>query len=463
MTENRNWLDNVRRIHFIGIGGSGMSPLAEILHAKGYALSGSDNNESDNLPRIRGLGIPVVMGHAAENIGDADLVVYTAAIPADNPELTAAARRGVPTLERAILLGWISRQFANTIAVAGTHGKTTTSSMLSQVLLEAGTDPSIFIGGRLPAINANGHAGTNDTMVCEACEFKDHYLEMTPAVSIILNVDADHLDYFGDLDGVIRSFAAFAGQTTGTVIYNADDPNTVAAVQAVPAEKLVSFGTADTCHWQARNIRTVRGAYGQYDLYHKGVFVHTVELGVPGAHNVLNSLSVAAAASLCGIAPAQIAAGITAFHGAGRRFEFLGTYAGVTVADDYAHHPTEIAATLEAAGKLEHNRVWAVHQPFTYSRTARHLEEFAQALSAADVAIVSDIMGSREVNEWGVHSTQMTDRMTNGVYLATFPEIADYVAARVQPGDLVITMGGGDVYKCARMIIARLQQGEQKE
>ncbi len=460
MTENRNWLDHVRRIHFIGIGGSGMSPLAEILHAKGYQLTGSDNNESDNLTRLRALGIPITMGHAAGNIEGADLVVYTAAIPADNPELTAAAAQGIPTLERAILLGWISRQFGNTIAVAGTHGKTSTSSMLSQVLLAAGTDPSIFIGGRLPLINANGHAGTNDTMVCEACEFQDHYLEMTPAIGIILNVDADHLDYFGDLNGVIRSFAAFADQTTDTVIYNGDDENTVTAVAAIPAEKKVSFGTGDNCAWQAKNIRTVRGSYGLYDLYHDGAYIGEIELGVPGSHHVLNSLAVAAAATLCGISPAQIAAGIKAFHGAGRRFEFLGTYAGVTVADDYAHHPTEITATLEAAGKLEHKAVWAIFQPFTFSRTARHLEEFAAALSAADHVIVSDIMGSREVNEWGVHSKQMTDRMANGVYLATFPEIADYVAAHVQPGDLVLTMGGGDVYKCARMVIAKLKEKE---
>ena len=207
-------------------------------------------------------------------------------------------------------------------------------------------------------------------------------------------------------------------------------------------------------------MRTVRGAYGQYDLYCKGEFLCTVELGVPGAHNVLNSLSVAAAATLCGLTPAQIAEGVAAFHGAGRRFEFLGTYAGVTVADDYAHHPTEIAATLDAANKLDHNRVWAVHQPFTFTRTARHLDEFAAVLDKADVAVISDIMGSREVNVWGVHTTQMTDKMQRGVYLPTFPEIAAYVAANVQPGDLVITMGGGDVYKCARMIIALLKEKE---
>ena len=460
MKEDRNWPDNVQHIHFVGIGGSGMSPLAEILHAKGYTLTGSDNNESDNLTRLRGLGISIALGHAAANVEGADLVVYTAAIPADNPELIAAAERGIPMMERAILLGRISRQFGNTIAVAGTHGKTTTSSMLSHTLLTAGTDPSIFIGGRLPIINANGHAGTNDTMVCEACEFKDHYLEMTPAIGIILNVDADHLDYFGDLNGVIASFHKFASQTTEAILYNADDPNTVEAVKDITNARLISFGTADGCEWQAKNVRTVRGAYGQYDLYCKGEFLCTVELGVPGAHNVLNSLSVAAAATLCGLTPQQIAHGIADFHGAGRRFEFLGTYAGVTVADDYAHHPTEIAATLEAAKKLEHNRVWAIHQPFTFTRTARHLDEFAAVLDKADVAIVSDIMGSREVNEWGVHSTQMTDKMERGIYLPTFPEIAEYVAANAQPGDLVITMGGGDVYKCARKIIALLKEKE---
>lgn len=458
MSDNSNLLENVKKIHFVGIGGSGMSPLAEILFARGYALTGSDHGESDNLNRIRALGIPVTMGHAPENIDGADMVVYTAAVPADNPELVAARDRGIPVVERAKLLGWISRQFGNTVAVAGTHGKTTSTSMLCQILLEAGTDPSIFIGGRLPKLNANGHAGTNDTMVCEACEFKDHYLEMTPAIGIILNVDADHLDYFGDLEGVKRSFRRFAEQTTGAVIYNGDDRNTVDALAGLTGKKLISFGLGDGNAWQAKNIRTVRGAYGVYDLWHNGERLGEIELGVPGEHNIVNSLAVAAAAELCGMTFAEIDAGIRAFHGAGRRFEFLGTYAGVTVADDYAHHPTEIAATIGAAKKLEHRQVWAVFQPFTFSRTARHLAEFADALALADHAVVSDIMGSREVNEWGVHSTQITDRIPQGVFLATFSEIADYVAAHVQPGDLVLTMGGGDIYKCARMIVAKLKE-----
>lgn len=460
MTDLNHPLEGVRRVHFVGIGGSGMSPLAEILHAKGYQLSGSDNNESDNLNRIRALGIPVTMGHAAANIDGAELVVYTVAIPADNPELVAARERGIPLLERAKLLGWITRQYKTSVAVAGTHGKTTSTSMLSQILLQAGADPSLFIGGRLPLIGANGHAGTGNTMVCEACEFKDHYLEMTPTVGVILNVDADHLDYFGDLDGVIRSFHRFAEQTTDTVIYNADDANTRRALEGITGKTLVSFGLSDGCDWQAKNIRTERGAFGVYDLWHAGERLGEIHLGVPGMHNVGNSLAVAAAAHRCGMDFAAIEAGIRSFRGAGRRFEFLGDYAGVTVADDYAHHPTEIAATLKAARELEHREVWAVFQPFTYSRTARHLEGFAEALDYADHAVVSDIMGSREVNEWNVHARQITDRMQHGIYLPTFPEIADYVAAQVQPGDLVLTMGGGDVYKCARMIIAKLKEKE---
>lgn len=460
MSNQPNLLNGIRRIHFVGIGGSGMSPLAEILFAKGYSLSGSDNNESDNLARIRRLGIPVHMGHRKENIDGAELIVYTAAIPADNPELIAAQENGIPLLERAKLLGWITRQFPNTVAVAGTHGKTTSSSMLCQILLEADTDPSIFIGGRLPKINANGHAGSNDTMVCEACEFKDHYLEMNPAVSIILNVDADHLDYFGDLQGVIRSFHRFAEQTEQAVIYNGDDANTRQAVAGITGKELISFGLNDGNEWQAKNVRTVRGAYGAYDLYHNGERLGEIELGVPGMHNVGNSLGVAAAATLCGMSYRQIADGIAAFHGAGRRFEFLGTYAGVTVADDYAHHPTEIAATLAAAKKLEHREVWAIFQPFTYSRTVRHLEDFARALDAADHAVISEILGSREINEWNVHSEQITAQMQHGIYLPTFEEIADYVAEHAQPDDLVLTMGGGDVYKCARMIISRLKEKE---
>ena len=451
-------LPDIQRVHFVGIGGSGMSPLAEILHAQGYTITGSDVAESDNLNRMRRLGIPVFLPQKAENLGDAELVVYTAAVSTDNPELVAARERGIPLMERALLLGALSRCFTNTVAVAGTHGKTTTSSMVSQILLSADLDPSVFIGGRLPLIDANGHAGSSDVFVCEACEFKDHYLEMHPAISIILNVDADHLDYFGSLENVIASFRRFASQTTGTLIVNAEDVNSMKAVEGLTHAEVVRYGYSLDCDWSAQNVSVHDGAYGCYDLYHHDQKLATVSLGVPGQHNVLNSVAAAAAAHLCGASAEQIVSGLSAFHGAGRRFEFLGTVGGVTIADDYAHHPTEIVATLNAAKAMPYTRVWAIFQPFTFSRTARHLDEFAAALAIADEVVVSDIMGSREQNEWNVSSTQITDQIDGAHYLATFEEISTFVADQVREGDLVLTMGGGNVYKCARMIKALLEQ-----
>lgn len=448
----QHFLQDIQRIHFVGIGGSGMSPLAEILHSKGFTITGSDVNESDNIDRMRRLGITVHLPQAAENIGDAQLVVYTAAVSADNPELRAAEQRHIPLMERAKLLGALSRNFKNTVAVAGTHGKTTVSSMISQILLQGGHEPSVFIGGRLPLIGANGHAGSSDVFVCEACEFKDHYLEMTPAVSVFLNVDADHLDYFGSLDNVIASFRRFALQTTGTLIVNRDDDNARKAVEGLTHADVIWYGTSEDCDWYAKNITTYNGAYGCYDLYHCGEKITSVRLGVPGEHNVLNSVAAAIAAALCGATTEEIVNGLRDFHGAGRRFEFLGTVNGVTIADDYAHHPTEIVATLTAAKALPYKRVWAVFQPFTYSRTAQHLEDFAKALSLADYVVVSDIMGSREKNEWGVSSAQITERIPHAHYLATFEKISEFVAKNAKDGDLVLTMGGGDVYKCARQI-----------
>ncbi len=454
----QEFLPGIQRVHFVGIGGSGMCPLAEILHSLGFTLTGSDVSESDNVLRLRKLGITVCMPQAAENVGDAQLVVYTAAVRADNPELLEARRRGIPLMERATLLGKLSRRFPRTVAVAGTHGKTSTSSMLAQILLQADLDPSAFIGGRLPLIDANGRAGKSDVFVCEACEFKDHYLQMTPAISIILNVDADHLDYFGDLNGVIASFRQFATQTTGTLIVNADDPQALQAIERLTHATVIRYGADIQNDWSAQNITFVNGSYGCYDLYHNGTFQTAVQLGVPGKHNVFNSLGAAAAAHLCGATPRQIADGLAAFHGAGRRFEFLGEVKGITIADDYAHHPTEIAATLATAKALPYRRVWAIFQPFTFSRTARHLEEFAVALSSADRVIVSDILGSRETNEWNVSSRQITDRIAGGVYLPTFEEITDYILPRLEAGDLVLTMGGGNVYQCARRIKAALEQ-----
>ena len=451
-------LPGVRRVHFIGIGGSGMCSLAEILHAMGYEVSGSDDLESDNVARLRSLGISVSLPLAARNIRDPEAVVYTVAVSDTHPEMQAAKALGVPVIERAALLGMLTRHYPRSLAVAGTHGKTTTTSMVSQILLEAALDPTLVIGGRLPLIEANGRAGRSDILVCEACEFKDHFLQMAPAVSVILNIDADHLEYFGSLENIIRSFRRFSEQTGSTLLVNGDDANTLRAVDGLEGKTIVRFGLAPENEWAALNI-TEGGPYGRYDLYHSGTFMAHIALSVPGRHNIANSVAAAAAASLLGASPAQIAAGLLHFGGAGRRFETVGTVRGVTIIDDYAHHPTEIAATLEAAKSLPHRRVWAVFQPFTFSRTARHLDAFADALSAADEAVVSDIMGSREVNTWNVSSSQITDRLPGSHYIPDFEGISRFVSEHVQEGDLVVTMGGGNIYQCARMIRDRLTQG----
>lgn len=459
MTEiNDNILKTVKKVHFVGIGGSGMCPLAEILHSKGYTLTGSDVNETDTTARVRALGIPVYMGHAPENIGDAQLVVYTAAVNLQNPELVEAAARGIPLLERSKLLGMITRKYPMTVCISGTHGKTTTTSMLSQVLLSSGLDPTVVIGGKLPLIDSNGHAGSSEIMVCEACEYVDTFLQLSPDVSIILNVDADHLDYFGTLENVIKSFRKFAAATSKTLIVNGDDANSMKAISGIH-KKVITFGLSAQSDYYATHLTLFDGAYYEYDLMGKDGLIAHIRLGTPGRHNVYNSLGAIAAALYLDVPPADIEKHITAFKGAGRRFEIYGTFNGITVADDYAHHPNEIIATLDAAKKLPYQRVLAIFQPFTFSRTIRWLQEFADALKAADMIIISPIMGSRESNSYHISSQDMANLIPGSVCLDTYEQIADYAIANVQKGDFVITMGGGDIYKAARIIKDRLING----
>lgn len=451
-------LKQVKRIHFIGIGGSGMCPLAEILHSWGYQLSGSDNNESDTLARIRALGIPVSMGQRAENIGDAEMVVYTAALLPDNPELVAAKTSGVPTFERAKLFGAISRMYKNCIGVCGTHGKTTVTSMLTQILITADLDPSAVIGGKLPLIGANGRVGKSENFVCEACEFVDTFLELSPAVAVILNIDEDHLDYFKTLDNLIHSFHKFADMATDAVIYNGDDQNTLTAMQGVGEKTKITFGFSKENQYYPANISTENGAYYAFDVCRDDETLGHLALEIPGEHNVLNALAAVAAAMHAGASFDDCKKGIEAFHGAGRRFENLGTYQGITFADDYAHHPAELRVTLEAAMKMHYRKVWAVFQPFTYSRTYMLMDEFAEVLQIPDHCVMTEIMGSRERNTYNVYTSQLAEKIPGSVWFNTFDEVADYVLVHAQSGDLVLTLGCGDIYKAAKIMIHRLQE-----
>ncbi len=451
-------LETVKRIHFIGIGGAGMCPLAEILHSKGYVLSGSDNNETDTLQRIRNLGIPVTLGQKAENIGDAEMVVFTAALLPDNPELVAAREMGVPTFERSKLFGAVTRKFSNCIGVCGTHGKTTVTSMLTQILLKSGVDTSAVIGGKLPMINSNGRVGTEDLLVCEACEFANTFLDLSPSVALILNIDADHLEFFKTMDNLIASFGKFAALARDAVIFNGDDEKTLIAVEQGGEKKHVSFGYSDKNDFYAENIRYRHGAFPVFDLMYKGEKKASVELSVPGEHNVLNALAAIAAAHYAGVSFEDAAKNLATFTGAGRRFEKLAEINGITVVDDYAHHPAELKVTLESAMKMEFETVWAVFQPFTFSRTYMLLDDFAQVLKIADKVVMTEIMGSREINTYDVHTEQLAARIPGSVWFESFDTVAQYLYENVKPGDLVITLGCGDVYKIAKKFIALYEQ-----
>ena len=453
------YLENKRHIHFIGIGGSGMFPLAQILHAKGYYLTGSDNNETDTLQMVREMGIPVTLGQRAENIQGADLIVHTAAIMADNPELIAARESGVPTIERSVLLGEITAHYSDAVCISGTHGKTTTTSMTTQILLDAGLDPTCVIGGKLPAIHGSGRVGNTPVMVCEACEFVDTFLKLYPDIAVILNIDADHLDYFKTMENLIASFRKFAQKATKVLIVNGDDANTRKAVSGLE-KPLLTFGYQNVNDYYPKNIEHIDGVTLSFDLCHEEEILTRITLHIPGDHNILNAIAACVAAHEAGASWDQCARGLEGFHGAQRRFEVLGKIGGVTVADDYGHHPTEIEATLKAAKALPFKRVWAVHQPFTYSRTATLLDDFARVLSHADFVVLSEIMGSREKNTYNIYAKDLAARIPGCVWFPDFPEIADYVVSHVRPGDLVLTLGCGDVNKCAHLIVEKLKEKE---
>ena len=459
MSDISTVLKNAKRIHFIGIGGSGMCPLAEILHSKGYSLQGSDNNESSIVERIRKLGIPVMMGQRAENIKGADMIVYSAAISRDNPELAAALESGVPTFQRAELLGELSRRFSNCVGICGTHGKTTVTSMTTQVMIDAGLDPSAVIGGKLPLTDSYGRVGKTENIVMESCEFQDTFLYMSPDVAVILNIDADHLEYFKTMDNLILSFEKFAKSATKAVIYNGEDANTLKAIKDIQGKDMISFGFESTNDYYAENIEEYKGAFTRFDIMYKGERLGNVSLSIPGKHNILNALASVAASVYSGAKFEDCVKGIEEFHGAGRRFEHLGTYKGIDFIDDYAHHPAELKVTLEAAMKMGYNTVWAVFQPFTYSRTVMHFDEFVDVLKIPDRCVMTEIMGSREVNTYNIYTSQLAEKIPNSVWFNTQEEVADFVVKNAKPGDLVLTMGCGDIYKSAHMMIAELKNG----
>ncbi len=448
-----------KRIHFVGIGGSGMAPLARVFHDAGCAVSGSDLNRSAATRWLEAAGVTIYDGHRAENVGQAELVVISSAVPAANPELAYARERQLPVLKRAEVVGALTRE-RKTIAVAGTHGKTTTSAMAALILTRAGLDPTFLIGGDVADLGGSGRLGRGDWLVAEADEFDGSFLRFAPRVAVITSIEADHLDYYGSLEAIVRAFAAFAALAPGegAVVGCGDDPRVREVLRGVAARPL-TYGLAEAAYWWASQLRL--DAAGSRFLVHRGEeTLGAVTLRVPGRHNVANALAAIAATQEAGAPFAAAHEALSDFGGVGRRFEIKGVARGVTVVDDYGHHPTEIAATLAAARTKRPRRLWCVFQPHTYHRTKSLLPEFARALEAADVVVVTDVYmpAGREVDTLGVSSADIVAAMQHeqAHYVGGLAEAAAFVGERLEAGDMLITMGAGNVFRVGEEVLARL-------
>ena len=446
-------------IHFIGIGGISMSGLAELLLAKGFSVSGSDSKASALTDELAKKGAVIHIGQCAENLTPSPaLVVYTAAIHEDNPEFTAAKEAGIPMLTRAELLGQIMKCYPTPIAVSGTHGKTTTTSMISSILLHADTDPTISIGGILKENNSNFRIGHSDIFLTEACEYTNSFLSFFPRIGIILNVEEDHMDFFHDIEDIRNSFHRFASllPTDGVLIINRSIPGYEELTRDLSC-RIITFGSDASCDFSYRALSYDEYGYPSYTLVRKDHAELPIGLHVPGEHNVLNSLAALALADVLGISDETASQALYDFSGTSRRFEYKGVLNGVTIIDDYAHHPTEITATLRAAAQYPHRRLWCIFQPHTYTRTKAFLNEFAQALSLADHVILADIYPARETDTLGISSKNLLEELlalqVPCDQPGDFSEIAAFVQENCINGDLLITMGAGDVVKIGEMLL----------
>ncbi len=449
-------LGSNKTIHMIGIGGISMSAIADILLYLGHSVTGSDMTFSPLLKKLEDKGAKIYIGQRAENIEKPDLVCYTAAIKEDNPELIKARSLGVPCVERAELLGGILEYYKYPLAVAGTHGKTTTTSMLALILLAANVDPTILVGGELEQINGNFKIGGEDYLVFEACEYVESFLNFNPFLSIITNIEEDHLDYFVNLSHIITSFEKFArlNSPDGSIIVCSDDKNISSVVQNIET-KVYKYAIYDkNADFVAENIRETGDGCVEYDIFKDNKRFVTIRLNVLGKHNIYNSLGAALAAHSLGIEPNYIREGLLAFRGTKRRFEELGRVKGALVVDDYAHHPTEIKTTLEAARNLKPKNLWCVFQPHTYTRTKAFLNEFASALRFADKIVLADIYPAREKYDGTIHSCDLAQLIPNCTYINDLGAIERYLKHNMEEGDLVITMGAGNINSVGKNLVS---------
>ena len=443
----QNYIQPGKRVHLVGIGGVSMRPLGLVLKGMGLIVSGSDMNSSVSTDELISHGIHVHIGHRAENVSDVDCVIRTAAVHNDNPEIAGARAAGIPVFERAQAWGVIMRAYKNAICVSGTHGKTTTTSMVAHILMAAEMDPTVMIGGYLPLLRAGHRVGQGDTILLESCEYCDSFLNFFPTLAVVLNIEADHLDYFKDLADVEKSFRQFVRLSTGGVLANGDDANTVDTLMGLD---YVSFGFNESNRIRAVNL----SADGRcFDVVCDGRCYCRLELAVYGRHNVLNALAAAGVAWMLGIPGEAVKNGLATFRGAGRRLEYKGQFNGADIYDDYAHHPGELQATVEAVRAMGYKRMIFAFQPHTYTRTHALFHEFVEQLKKPDIVVLAEIYAARERNTIGISSRDLQNRLPGSLYCATLPEVTAVLRELAQPGDVILTVGAGDIYRAGEALL----------
>ncbi|MCL2201320.1 MAG: UDP-N-acetylmuramate--L-alanine ligase [Oscillospiraceae bacterium] len=441
------------RCHLVGIGGVSMSPLAEILFGMGVNISGSDVSDSPAVESLRQLGIDVVVGHFAENISGAGLVIRTAAAREDNVEIRAAREQNIPVFERAEAWGYIMRGYKHAICIAGVHGKTTTTSMVTQILLAAQADPTIMIGGTLPILGSGYRVGSGDVIAVESCEYYNSFHNFSPTVAVILNIDVDHLDFFKNLDELKSSFCKFASLVpeSGHIVCNIDDRNTMDALLPLGRE-LLTFGFGEGAKVRGVNLCT-KGRTPSMEVEYNGKPFCKINLRIPGSHNMQNALAAVAAAASIGIPPKAIEEGLRSYTGVSRRFEYKGSYNGADIYDDYAHHPSELQATLDAVKTLGYNRVILAFQPHTYTRTKALFDDFANQLSRPDVTFLAEIYAARESHDSEISSDILADAIPGALCLNDFSEIVARLRETARKGDIILTVGAGDIFRVGEMLV----------
>lgn len=452
-------LKQYKHIHMIGIGGVSMSGIAEILHSCGFIVTGSDTSQSETTEKLIANHIPVTIGHDIENVMKSNLVVFSAAVKKDDPELLKAKELNIPIVERGTFLGILTKSFKNTICISGTHGKTTTTSMISLCFLEANRDPSIQVGAYLKQLDGNYRVGNSDYFIIEACEYVESYLKLFPKVEVILNIDNDHLDYFGTLENIVKSFGNYIKllPEDGLLVINWDDPNCRQLAKNTNA-KVLTYGIKnENANFVARNIQFNNDGFPSFDVYYNNTFYKTINLSIPGSHNVMNALACIAVCYEYGIEREDIKNALNKYTGAHRRFEYKGSFNNIRIYDDYGHHPTEIVATANALKQKKYNQSWVIFQPHTYSRTKNLLADFANALINFDNIIVTDIYAARENNTYDISSKDLVDKIKSlgrdALYISDFNDIANYIRQNAKPSDIVLTLGAGTVTNIGPMIL----------